>query len=406
MTPSRKRVTVISEEPPLLEAVAEVMGTVTDLVVNRRAGTLADILAQTPNLPTETDLIVFRTSDHSRESDLKAVSTIRTAVDRKVTLFALTDDTISLAEARRLTRTGVDEVLPLPFNPTELRDLAGRWAAPNALVLSGAPTSAATPGRIIAVAQARGGIGTSTLAVNLADRLLDRTGLLRKVARNRVALVDLDLQFGSIASLLDIEPRDSLFMMAASGTVPDAMFLRQSMVEHASGLSVMTAPGRFAPLDALGAPQVAAILDHLRGQFDFVVVDLPHALLNWIEPILERADLMLLVTDSSVPAIRQARKLIDFFTEDHMALNIEIVISLESRPLITSRHHAEAAKVLERPLKYWLPEDPRAARAAADRGVPLSQAAPSSALAKSIGRIGKALLSPRTDKQRDKAKVR
>lgn len=165
------------------------------------------------------------------------------------------------------------------------------------------------------------------------------------------------------------------------------------MVTMPSGLSVLGAPSKFAPLDSLRPDQVAAILDSLRETHDYIVVDLPRALVSWIEPIVQRADELIIVTDISVSSVRHCRRLIDFFTSDNMALPVEIIVNHERRPLFQSSMHREAAKVLERKLNHWLPHDPRAAATAAGRGQPLSKAAPRSPLGKAMSQFAKKTVS-------------
>ena len=118
------------------------------------------------------------------------------------------------------------------------------------------------------------------------------------------------------------------------------------------------APSNFAPLDSLRPEQVAAVLDTLRQSHDFVVVDLPRALVGWIEPIVEHADELMVVTDISVASIRHCRRLIDFFTQDNPALPVEVIVNHQRRPFIQSQLHREAARALERKLDHWLPHDP------------------------------------------------
>jgi pilus assembly protein CpaE len=173
------------------------------------------------------------------------------------------------------------------------------------------------------------------------------------------------------------------------GTIPDATFLDQSMAVLPSGLAVLAAPSKFAPLDSLRAEQVAAILDTLRGRFDDIVIDMPRALVRWIEPVVERADEFMVVTDISVSSVRHCRRLLDFLTQDNPGLPVEIVVNHQRRPLFRSRMQREAAKALDRKLDHWLPHDPRAATSAADRGQPLSQSAPRSALGRAMAALAK-----------------
>jgi pilus assembly protein CpaE len=152
---------------------------------------------------------------------------------------------------------------------------------------------------------------------------------------------------------------------------------------------VLSAPSKFAPLEAVTAAQVGALLDALVQDFDHVVIDLPRSLVLWVAAVLERTDRLLLVSDCTVPSVRQARRLLDLYLETNPSLAIEVVMSQEHKPLIRSSQHAEAQKLLERPFRHWLPFDPRAARRAADRGAPLAAAAGSSPLSKAIAALGR-----------------
>jgi pilus assembly protein CpaE len=110
-----------------------------------------------------------------------------------------------------------------------------------------------------------------------------------------------------------------------------------------------------------------------------------------MDPIIEHADQALMVTDCAVPSIRQARRLIDFFSETNPALKIEVVVNHEAKPVLLRRHQAAAEKVLDRKFRHWVPDDPPAAREALDRGVPLSETSPRSRLSKAIARLARDL---------------
>ena len=377
MTDAAKSLLVIAPEPRVSEAIAASFAGDAGIRVDRRTATLAGLNGHAVEAMATYDVILFQT-DPNDEADLAAVRDLVAHRRGQTKLVALADGAISLAQARALTDAGVDEVLPLPTD--------GRTAGKGS-DHAGAPGRA---GRIIAVAQARGGIGSTTVAVNLADQLATGAGLKRSDPRPKVALVDLDLQFGTVGSFLDLAEQDTLLKLAMDGTIPDATFLDQSMASLPNGLAVLAAPARFAPLDALRPEQVAAMLDCLRQSCDFVVVDLPRALVGWIEPVIERADEMLIVTDISVPSIRHCRRLIDFLTQDNPALPVEIVVNHQRKPLFRSKLQREAAKALDRRLDHWLPHDPRAASVAADRGQPLSQSAPRSALGKAMRALARA----------------
>lgn len=393
MTNVKKSILLFAKDPVISNEIAAALCAASGVSVEEHTSTLTEMNGTAVALASNHDMVIFRT-DTIGGDDLPAIEALNRALRPDAVILALADADISLADARSLTRAGVDEVLPYPISAAELQEHVARWTKSEPVQASADQRQHAThQGKVIAVSQSRGGVGSTTIAVNVADRLLDRSGMMKKRARNRVALVDLDLQFGAVASFLDLEAKDALYQLATDGTIPDATFLRQSMTEMPSGLCVLTAPAHFAPMEALRPEQVAKIIETLRAEYDYVVIDLPRTLVDWIAPVLERVDRLLLVTDSSVHAVRQARRLIDFYIEENPALPIEIVINNEKKPLLMKRHHTAAAKVLERPLNHWIPYDPVAAREAIDRGLPLALAASRSHIAKGVNALGRSIIA-------------
>jgi pilus assembly protein CpaE len=304
---SQKQVLLITPDAAVKDAIQSALTGLTGVNVRTEVSSVAGLNGRMAQVAADKDIIIFETTGDDA-SDIEVIQALSTARRAGAKLLALADSGITLSRVRALNNAGVDEVLPSPI-PSSAPAGPRRLAAPEQPALQ--------QGRIIAVAQARGGVGATTVAVNLADELVGRSSFLKKRLPNSVALVDLDLQFGSVGALLDLGEQDALLQLALDGAVPDAAFLEASMVRRPNGLRVLAAPSKFMPLDSLQPEQIAAILDLLRRDNDFVVVDLPHALGQWIEPVLKRADELLIVSDTSVPSIRHCRRLIDFFTADN-----------------------------------------------------------------------------------------
>jgi Flp pilus assembly CpaE family ATPase len=337
-------------------------------------------------MAAENDIVVFAT-DPGNKDDLTAIKALDAQRGENSIFLALADREISLARARALTDAGVDDVLPFPVTGDELGRQMEKWL----LKAAGTRSSGGKEGTVIAVAQARGGIGATTVAVNLADQLLVRKSRFRKEPSNSVAIVDLDLQFGAVGDFLDIDPQEGLMQLATGGVMPDQMWVEQSLAETPGGLSVLTAPADFMPLEAINSKQIETLIEALRATHDYVVIDLPRALVDWIEPVVGNSDEIAIVTDTTVPSIRATRRLMDFYLADNPGLAIEIVINHEKRPMMQAAHHKEAARVLEKKFEHWLPHDVKAARAAVDFGKPLSEVAPRSDLTKNIAGFARAV---------------
>ena len=385
MTGKGKSVLLISPDAAVRDTIGVALAGMQGVKIKTETSTLAGLNGKAALLAQGRDIIIFETSE-DEGADLDAIRALKSAHQVGGLLLALADSGISLSRVRALNRAGVDEVLPRPVAGPEISTRVQKLFDDAAVVKT---AEMGAKGRLIAVAQARGGVGATTVAVNLANELVGQTGFLKKRPVNSVALVDLDVQFGSVGALLDLGEQDALHQLALDGIIPDAAFLSHTMATLPNGMKVLAAPTKFMPLDSLQPEQIAAILDTLMHSNDFVVVDLPHALGSWMEPVLRRADELIIVSDTSVPSVRHCRRLIEFFTADNPELPVRIVINHETRSFFQSSVQKEVQKALNRKLDHWLPHDPWAARACADRGKPLASVAPRSQLGKAISRLAR-----------------
>ena len=299
-----------------------------------------------------------------------------------------------------------DGVLVLPVEGTAPTDDAPAGALPDAGPSGDAPAEAAprnapaisetrnlpvrwTPpeSRLILVGKSRGGVGATSVAVNLALELQNARRLFGVSRAHRVALVDFDVQFGNVGSFLDLDDRGGMLALLRLRDEPDAQAVRNAMLTHPSGLRVLVAPRSPIPLEALDSARVEAILAVLMAEYDYIVADLPPALVPWLEPLIARASRLLLVSDLSVPSVACTRRVLDLMREDNPDLAAEIVVSREKKPMILRKTHREAAKAIGLPLAHWLPDESRLARQALDRGEPLSLLAPRCAWSKALREI-------------------
>ena len=161
---------------------------------------------------------------------------------------------------------------------------------------------------LIVVGSAKGGVGKTTVSTNLA------VGLARSGVGSTV-LVDLDVQFGDVASALALAPEYTLPDTVHGAASTDPLVLKSFLSRHESGLYVVAGSESPAAGDAVTAQQVARLLDTLRQEFRFVVVDTAPGLSDHTLTALERATDLVLMSSMDVPGVRGMRKELDVLTE-------------------------------------------------------------------------------------------
>lgn len=201
-----------------------------------------------------------------------------------------------ISTIRRVHRMGQTRAATIvAAAPAQLQAQAARGSIP----ATGAQPS--REGAIIVVFGPKGGIGTTATAVNLSVALGQRT------ERNKVMLVDASLQFGDVGVFLNLPPGRNLTDLSASIEDLDPESIDVIAASHASGIKALLAPPRPEMADLVTADVLKRILEELRRQYDFVVVDTATVINDAILTTFDIADRIVLVATPDIPAIKNAR---------------------------------------------------------------------------------------------------
>ncbi len=280
-------------------------------------------------------------------------------------------DALAPDAARRLMRIGASEVLDAATPANDIAD-----AALKAVGTRKNETSA----RLTALFSARGGVGVTTLAAELA------LALARENARRpkAVCLIDLNFQFGASASVLNVESKFNPSAALEPERV-DAQLLEAFVSRHPSGLSVLAAPPSWRAVRA-PADGIACLLDVAATQFDHLVIDLPHSLSAVTEAVIANVDDLFIVSDMSLPGVQLLREAV-LDLDSRMRSGGQPTIILNRIP----RHGKGATLTLDdvrRVIKtdrlHAIYEDASLAAEASERGEAILQMAPDSHLAREI----------------------
>ncbi|MGI0013757.1 MAG: AAA family ATPase, partial [Nitrososphaera sp.] len=238
--------------------------------------------------------------------------------------------------------------------------------------------------RIVTVFSNKGGVGSTTVATNLAVTLAAQR-------QNSVCIVDLVLQFGSVTSFLNLEPSYTILDLAKNLKRIDPLFLNGSLVKHASGVRVLAEPFYAEDARSIHTSDIGQILDTLVGSFNLVILDSPKEFDEAVSLALDKASLILFVTETDVPSLKSAHKALELF--DRMGIHhkkVRLVLNRYAKSKLLSLESVE--KTLGIKVFWALPNDYPTAIAALNQGVPIQETNPKSALAKSYQGLGDAVL--------------
>jgi pilus assembly protein CpaE len=264
-------------------------------------------------------------------------------------------------------RARCDQITSLPIDYDDLNDALHR-ATTHALV----PQTGTT----VALLGALGGAGVTTLACHLAVELAGRTRLA-------VGLVDLDLDFGSVARCFDLRPTNTLADVCRSETI-DSGIVEQAAVALPNGVRVLACPATLQEVRELDEAHLRATVDAIATTYPYLVIDLPRRLDSVTGHVLERCNKLLMVLQLTIPSVDNARRLLDALRSEGFPLEkFEYVVNRFRKAV-----HGFSMEELERQLGKRafgvVPSDYQAVRLAQDTGQPLSERSPVRAAIASI----------------------
>ena len=287
---------------------------------------------------------------------------------------------------RQLVALGVADYLVKPVSSEVLCE------AFTAALRSYAAPGEARATRLFAFVGARGGVGTTTLAVSTA-------WLLAHEFKMRTALIDLDLHFGNLALTLDLEPGRGLREALENPERMDSMLLASAMVTEGEKLPILATEVTLEEQLAFDSAAVGPLLSALSQDYDCLVVDLPRSLDSIARQVIALADSMVVVTDLSLSALRDSVRLVE----------LAKALDSRSRPIVVANqvgadHRGEIGRPeFERgiggALDHTVSFDVKAAMAAAHSGKALAAAAGSSKAAGELRKLASRLAGREEEKR-------
>jgi pilus assembly protein CpaE len=293
----------------------------------------------------------------------------------------------------RSLQAGADDYLAMPVHPVELMARIRRMLTRTAPRAPGTPAEAQGPalGQVLAFYGAKGGVGTTTLAVNTAIAL-------HRQQHRRVALVDGNLQFGDHRVFLDVGLDRRSIIDAVSASSIDGELLRSIVVRHQSGIDLLLAPPSPEVADLVSAEKhhLLQIAEVLRTIYDYVVVDLDQRLDDHALDVLGVADRIMVVMNADLSCIKNVRLVMETMHQVGVpADRLSLVMNRSNAMTGVSVKSVEA--VLKRTVEHMVVNDYRAAITGLNTGRPFQAGRVESGIGASIAELARRLDGARRD---------
>jgi len=243
---------------------------------------------------------------------------------------------------------------------------------------SGTTVLSAEPGKTISVLGASGGTGASTLAVNVAT-------VLAKEHKSAL-LIDLKLETGDLASLMDLKPAYTLANLCQNANRMDRVMFERSLAKHSTGVHLLAAPQSLVDIGHVTGEGIRQAITLGRVLFPYVVVDIDHSFRGEQIQVLRQSDVVMLVLRLEFTALRNTRRTMDYLEQ--------VGIGRDRVHLVVNRYgqdkevpSAKAEEALGMKIHHYVPDDPRSIIRANNNGVPVVLESPSSKVSKSVVKL-------------------
>lgn len=334
--------------------------------------------------------------DEEDEDNLVLMGEIITqAKSRGIKVILIAED-VTPASLHQLLRKGADEFVPYPLPEQELQSAIERLSAPEPEVAKGAhqthqlKSGTSKQGAVIVVHGLAGGTGSTTMAVNLAWEL----AAVEEETPPSVCVIDLDLQYGSVSTYLDLPRREAVFEMLSDTENMDEEVFGQALLSFEDRLQVLTSPSEMIPLDLISSEDVTRVIEMARAHFDYVVIDMPSTLVQWSETVLQAAHVYFALIELDMRSAQNALRMKRALQSEDLPFN-KLRFALNRAPKFTDLSGKSRVKRMGESLgisiDLQLPDGGKQVTQGSDHGIPLASSAPKNPLRKEIAKLAQSL---------------
>lgn len=247
---------------------------------------------------------------------------------------------------------------------------------------------------VITVFGAKGGLGKSTIAANLA------VGLAQN--RKKVVLIDLDLQFGDLHIFMDLDPKETITELVQDTAAQSIDFIRSYMTVHSSGVHVLCAPRSPEYAELISAEKIMSLLSLLRSYYDYVVIDTAPSFSEVNITALESSSYIFFVTGLDISILKNSKLSIALLESLQLTDKVRVIVNRAVD--MNSISIDDVQKIIGYSIWAKIPSDYKVAVTALNRGVPFVIGASNSKLAQALTSMINSLLSGKINDNSAKSK--
>ena len=272
-------------------------------------------------------------------------------------------------------RIGVKEFFPQPLKRDDVEQALKRFKERRA---HAAPVTCQKSGKLVSVVGSKGGVGTTTIAVNLAVTLAEQED------DRTVAVLDMNTLFGEIPLFLEISPKYHWGEITKNIERLDEMFLMNVLSKHSSGVHVLPSPGYLNGHQAPTPDIMGRLLDVMKCMFDYVIIDCGQSMDETALKTIQKSEEVLLISVLSLPCLANTNKLLSSLIDLGYLTKKRIKVVLNRYIKKSEISFQDAQKGIGHDIFWIVPNDYDSTMSAINNGKPLSQIAPRSKIAKSF----------------------
>jgi len=333
-------------------------------------GSALEAIDALADVSTPERLVIDLSGSADPVADIDALAKVCDSNTRVIVLGDVNDVNLY----RHLMEMGVQDYLLKPISAEDLSEAVNRVDE----VESATPDNEERHSRLVAVIGARGGVGASTVAANVAWMMAHEQGL-------RVALIDLDLYFGSLALALDMEPGRGFREALENPSRIDGLFVERAMVRESDNLFVLAAEEGLENSFSFDPDALDRLLETLRADFDCVVVDLPRfAARSQMATLLPPASIVV-VSDPTLAGMRDTLRLTKLIKVETPESDLSVVVNRVGNNKNGELSIADFEGGAELSINHQIPMDVKAAVTSEGSGKTVGEVAKSSKMALALG---------------------